>query len=168
MEQKDHQNILNEHELLVRAKKMVQLLKNSIAPIESSIEKIDSMIFAFENPTNQKDWELQVKDILGESWWGNEKLRVLPLFLRLSTPIESLEMTVRPRNVLGRNYITTVLQILHIPLDTLMSFENFGWKSLREIKYIIEDLDLMEHWILYSGTASYRLNMIVGRRPGSR
>ncbi len=60
----------------------------------------------------------------------------------LSTPIEDLELSVRPYNCLKRHGIHTLEQLLQCTEEDLMNMRNFGQKSMEEIKKKLNDLDL--------------------------
>jgi hypothetical protein len=53
---------------------------------------------------------------------------------RLKTPVEVLDLSTRPSNVLNRLQITTVGELLVYPKDRMFGAENMGAKSLKEIE----------------------------------
>lgn len=59
-----------------------------------------------------------------------------------ATPIEVLELSVRPYNCLKRNGIHTLEQLLECSEEDLMNLRNFGQKSMEEIKQKLAEMNL--------------------------
>ncbi|MCX7832082.1 MAG: DNA-directed RNA polymerase subunit alpha [Actinobacteria bacterium] len=59
-----------------------------------------------------------------------------------ATPIEVLELSVRPYNCLKRNGIHTLEQLLECSEEDLMNLRNFGQKSMEEIKQKLAERNL--------------------------
>lgn len=59
-----------------------------------------------------------------------------------ATPIEVLELSVRPYNCLKRNGIHTLEQLLDCTEEDLMNLRNFGQKSMEEIKQKLAERNL--------------------------
>jgi len=59
-----------------------------------------------------------------------------------ATPIEVLELSVRPYNCLKRNGIHTLEQLLECTEEDLMNLRNFGQKSMEEIKQKLAERNL--------------------------
>lgn len=59
-----------------------------------------------------------------------------------ATPIEVLELSVRPYNCLKRNGIHTLEQLLECTEEDLMNLRNFGQKSMEEIKQKLAEMNL--------------------------
>lgn len=59
-----------------------------------------------------------------------------------NTPIEELELSVRPYNCLKRNGIHTIEQLLECTEEDLMNMRNFGQKSMEEIKQKLQERNL--------------------------
>lgn len=60
----------------------------------------------------------------------------------VTTPIEELELGVRPYNCLKRHGIHTVEQLLDCTDEDLMNMRNFGQKSMEEVKQKLSERDL--------------------------
>lgn len=60
----------------------------------------------------------------------------------LSTPIEDLELSVRPYNCLKRHGIHTLEQLLQCTDEDMMNMRNFGQKSMEEVKRKLTELNL--------------------------
>jgi len=60
----------------------------------------------------------------------------------LSISVDSLDLSERPMNCLGRENITTVGQILEYTEDDLLNLTNFGQKSLDELVAKLDELGL--------------------------
>ena len=69
----------------------------------------------------------------------------------LSLPVNIIELTVRSENCLNRAKIKTIGDLVRQSEDKLLSFKNFGKKSLDEIKKKIQELGKSKGVDLYLG-----------------
>jgi DNA-directed RNA polymerase subunit alpha len=61
---------------------------------------------------------------------------------KLERPIADLDLSVRARNSLEAEGITTVEELVSRTVDDLLAFKNFGRTSLKEIQKKLEDWNL--------------------------